>query len=133
MPVICDWYDESKAIIITHFLGSWTQEEFLEGNKASNVFCSLVQHRFDIISDFTQASYTPPAGILWKWEQMVTVRDIEFPHWGLTILVASSSVLEAYFEGGREDTEAIRKHYRLVKTVTEAVQVILTDRTRIDE
>jgi hypothetical protein len=128
MPVVCDWYDEAQAIIALGFIGNWTTEELLESNKTLLHLPRQVTTRFDIISDFLQAAYTPPTGVLWEWKQMAIARHHEFPNWGFTVYVTNSGVMQAYINEGIDSTDAIQQHARLARTIEEAVQIIQADR-----
>ena len=130
MPVRCNWYDESSAIIIQHFVGDWTDGERAGAEKILAQLSYQVTKRFDIIFDFSEAAYTPPVGSLWTCTQEATWRDGKFPNWGLTVFVANNRVIEAYFEAGIQSAEAMRKHSRQTTTITEAIDLILTDRAR---
>ena len=128
MPVECDWYDEAQAIIHLNFIANWTTQELLESNKTLLHLSRQVKGRFDIISDFLQAAYTPPTGVLWEWKQMAITRHHEFPNWGFTVYVTTSGVMQAYISEGIDSTDAIGQHGRLARTIEEAVQIILADR-----
>ena len=128
MPVECDWYDEAQAILTLRFLANWTTLELLDANNVLLQLSRQVQGRFDIISDFLHAAYTPPTGVLWEWKQMAITRHHEFPNWGFTVYVTNSGVMQAYINEGMDSTDAIGQHGRLARTVEEAVQILLADR-----
>ena len=128
MVVQSDWYSERKEIILLRFVGKWTSDEV---DVAHQNWQSLVKNtgtRFDIISDLSQAAYTPPIGTLWEWKKGAELREVVFPNWGLTVFVFDSDVYKAYYEEGLKSSSIIRWHYRLAKTLDEAIQIIQSER-----
>jgi hypothetical protein len=128
MPVTVDYYDEAHSIIIQRVIGNWTTQDALEIAARFRPLAQQIEGRFDVITDFLEAAYTPPVGILWEWKQIVQELDNEFTNWGTTVWAVKSGVFKAFFEEGVQTTEAIRKHYRLAKTVDQAIQIIQADR-----
>jgi hypothetical protein len=128
MPVSVDWYNEAQSIIRYRLIGNWTLAENAEASVVSHSLSQQVTGRFDIIVDSTESTYVPPVGSLWDWKQSAALRDEMYPNWGLTVVVSSSEVSAAFFEEGFQTSDVIRKHFRLAKSIIEAVQIIRADR-----
>lgn len=128
MPVNYSWYSEHQQIMLLHYEGEWTFDEALIAIQGINRMARTLSSRFDIIADLSETAYTPPVGFLWEWRQTVEIREAEFPHWALSVLVGTNAVFKAYFTEAAELSSAIRNHTRLAKTREEAVQIILSDR-----
>ena len=130
MPVIADWYDKEQGIIIHRFIGNWTTQELLDSNTDTVQLFKEVSGRFDVIVDFSEASYAPPAGILWEWQQVLITRHRDFPNWGLSVYMSKASIMIAYFEAATQGTEIIRQHGRLAYNLDDALRIIHEDRDK---
>jgi hypothetical protein len=128
MTITCEWFDEKTGIIITGWGEKWTTGEFQSADMQLWQYSRQVVGRFDIIADLTQTVFALPIDILRAWVTIAERRDVEFPNWGVTVLVVTDSRLESYFETGSEISLAIRKHCRIVKTTEDAVKLIVEDR-----
>jgi hypothetical protein len=128
MAVSCDWYSRTNSIVGMRCVGNWTIEECDAGYETLGQLVQPVTERFDLIVDFTEAAYTLPIGILWHWKQIVSINDVKFPDWGITVYVTQNEIYEAYLQEGMETSDIIRKHCRKAKTVEEAMQIIQQER-----
>jgi hypothetical protein len=128
MPVSVNWYDEVQRIMLYRLIGDWTLAENTEANILSHQLSQQVTGRFDIIADATESTYVPPIGSLWDWKQSAMFRDSTFLNWGLTVVVTTSKVGEAFFEEGVQTSEVIHRHFRLAKSVADALEIIHADR-----
>src|SRR5262245_45277842 len=115
MPVNAGWYDATQNIILCRYVGNWTLAESSEVAPLINQFFQQADGRVDLIADFSESTYTPPVGVLWRWKQNAELRDSMFPNWGLMVMVNPSRnrVYDAFFEEGIQTSDIIRKHCRL--------------------
>lgn len=130
MPVTLDWYDETRIIFIWRYIGKWTLDEGAATVQQLQNLTKQVSGRYDVISDFLEAAYTPPTGILWDWQQAAAKRHTIDSNWGLSVLVTQSSVHEAYILAGIKSSPIIQQHYRVTKSVEDAVKIIEIDRAK---
>src|SRR5687767_5477724 len=128
MPVTYHWYDEAQTIIQCRMSENWTLEELSEGRLGLNELVKDIATRFDIITDLSESTYTPPVGALWDWKQAVMVRDMLFSNWGLTVFINTNPVFDAYFEEGMQTSAAIQRHTRIASNLLEAIKIIEADR-----
>lgn len=128
MPVHTDWFDKEAAIIIMTYTGTWSLAERHAAREKVSQLSHETSKRFDIIVNLTNASPFLPVGTFQVWISGIQQREVTLPHWGLSVFVTQSKTLEAYFNAGRETSSTIQDHAHLVKTVDEAVQVIMDDR-----
>jgi hypothetical protein len=128
MPVIAEWYDKEQVIIINRFIGKWTTQELLDSNQDTIQLFKQAEGRFDVLVDFSEASYAPPAGILWEWQQVLISRHRDFPNWGFSVYVSTTPIMIAYFEEATRGTNIIRQHGRLARNLEDALRIIQADR-----
>jgi hypothetical protein len=133
MPITYSWLREDTNIIVVRFLGNWTVDEQVNNYELLQMMRET-SGRFDMIVDFSDASYTPAVGSLGQWITELEARTKTYPNWALGgVQVITSNVMIAYFDEGVRVSEVIRKHCRRARTLEEAVQVVRADRVSVEQ
>ena len=132
MPITYNWLDEANSIIVVRFSGNWTVDEQVNNYGLIDLM-RQTNGRFDVIVDFSEASYTPAVGSLGQWINDLEGRKKTYPHWALAVQVITSNVMIAYFDEGVRVSEVIRKHCRRTRMFEEAVQIIQVDRAGVGQ
>ena len=91
MPIIIEWHNESKTVVMQRYDGRWTWEEFYTACTQDTAgLMRTVPHTVHIFADFSKAQGVPIGGAMLHAR---TVMQQYPPNWGtLTIIGANPFV-----------------------------------------
>src|SRR5215510_5936004 len=88
MPIIVEWQDEAKTVVLQRYDGRWTWDEFYVACTQDTVnLMRTVPHTVHIFADFTKAQGVPIGGA------MLHARNVmqHYPaNWGTLIIVGAN-------------------------------------------
>lgn len=116
------WLDEKKMAIIYSFGAEWNWSEFVEKDKIADEMMSSVNHKVDIIVDFTLTTHFP-ANALSKFRQLI--RD-SHPNRGRIILVGTLMLFKTMAGDFLRLIPPMSKDILVVNTLDEARRMIET-------
>ncbi len=121
MPIISDWYDSGKSILVQRFEGQWSLEEYFR-HLDHTVANHVPDRPLHIIADFS-ASLTTPTRILGGMRYLQ--RKIGGNR-GVSIFLNPSSTLENYFKLAHHIQDPASKDMYTARNFPEAVEIIST-------
>lgn len=125
MPIVLNWLDDKKTIVLYTFEGSWTWEEFHELDDPIWELIATVDYRIDLIIDWTRSSGFP-LGIM---SSMHRAGENVVPQTeGLTISIAGPYLIKIMLGIFRRTYPKAAAAYRLVTSLDEAITLLEHER-----
>ena len=116
------WHDESKTILVMHFEGKWSWEEFYAARKTIHELMSTVSQRVHVIGDFMHAQGLPQGNLLLTTQ---TAIKGALPNSGLLVICSRSMFIEVMVNALQKTfSTSIGKRLRVTRSFEEAVALI---------
>ena len=123
MAVNVAWDNTEKTILRYSYQGSWTWDEYNQAVHTGLSLAASVQHRFDLVADFTQCK-TLPRNVLSMFRKVLTNQRTMPPNMRLIVLVANSPFLDKMINMFRNINRDLAKQFCVVRTVEAAHELI---------
>lgn len=88
MNIRAAWDNEDNTILRYEFLKGWSWNDLYQAFEIGNSLLDSVEHRVDVIMDFTNASLFAPSGAINQAQHVAN--NPRHPNIGLTVVVGSS-------------------------------------------
>ncbi len=77
MPIVTEWYNEEKTIILYRVLGDWTAQDIQQMAQDVDELLEGITHKVDLISDFSEAG-KPPTNLIAITRELTTNQPPQF-------------------------------------------------------
>ena len=124
MTVEVSWYDKAETIILYTFHPNWAWTDYYPAFEKALEMERNKDHRVDVIVDYQLPTLIPP-GLL---DNLRTIVAHQPMHQNVSVLVSSHHVAVMMLGAVGNIIPVIRGLYRVVTSVSEALEVIEQDR-----
>ncbi len=130
MPVVFEWYDEEKAIVLCRMSGKWTWDEMYAERAAFRERTSSTElERVDMLWIVEPSSPIPPDLV----SVLKSAVGLASKSWGITIIVRPTLYLKSLFDVVNKTSPEIGKRYPFTGSFEEGVEIIMRHREESKE
>jgi hypothetical protein len=117
--ITADWLNPERTGIVSVATPPWNWEDYYEANRRIQEMLNTVNHKVDLILDFSQSGQLPPNAL----SHLRALGRKIHPNRGLVILVGMNTFMQSIANIFMRLNPNSSKRVRLVRTMSEALQL----------